>query len=44
MATRFNQKGRYLRSFLAPDSIFIDIMMNVLTITKFPSQGSAAIR
>ena len=29
MATRFNSKGRYLRSFLAADSIFIDIMMNV---------------
>jgi unsaturated chondroitin disaccharide hydrolase len=29
MATRFNSKGTFLRSFLAPDSIFIDIMMNV---------------
>ena len=29
MATRFNTGGRFLRSFLAPDSIFIDIMMNV---------------
>jgi len=29
MATRFNTNGKYLRSFLAPDSIFIDIMMNV---------------
>src|SRR5215217_2803134 len=29
MATRFNTTGKYLRSFLAPDSIFIDIMMNV---------------
>lgn len=29
MATRFNAKGKYLRSFLAPDSVFIDIMMNV---------------
>jgi unsaturated chondroitin disaccharide hydrolase len=29
MATRFNARGKYLRSFLAPDSIFIDIMMNV---------------
>jgi unsaturated chondroitin disaccharide hydrolase len=29
MATRFNTKGRFLRSFLAPDSNFIDIMMNV---------------
>jgi pfkB family carbohydrate kinase len=29
MATRFNTKGKFLRSFLAPDSIFIDIMINV---------------
>jgi unsaturated chondroitin disaccharide hydrolase len=29
LATRFNAKGRYLRSFLAPESCFIDIMMNV---------------
>jgi unsaturated chondroitin disaccharide hydrolase len=29
MATRFNTKGKFLRSFLAPDSIFIDIAMNV---------------
>ncbi len=29
LATRFNARGRYLRSFLAPDSLFIDIMMNV---------------
>ena len=29
LAMRFNEKGRYLRSFLAPDSLFIDIMMNV---------------
>ena len=29
MATRFNPAGRFLRSFLAPDSCFIDIMMNV---------------
>lgn len=29
MALRFNRKGRYLRSFLAPDSLFVDIMMNV---------------
>ena len=29
MATRFNRQGKYLRSFLAPDSNFIDIMMNV---------------
>jgi unsaturated chondroitin disaccharide hydrolase len=29
LATRFNPKGKFLRSFLAPDSNFIDIMMNV---------------
>lgn len=29
MATRFHDKGRFLRSFLAADSNFIDIMMNV---------------
>lgn len=29
MGMRFNAKGRYLRSFVAADSTFIDIMMNV---------------
>jgi unsaturated chondroitin disaccharide hydrolase len=29
MALRFQEKGRYLRSFVAPESLFIDIMMNV---------------
>jgi unsaturated chondroitin disaccharide hydrolase len=29
MGLRFNAKGRYLRSFVAPESCFIDIMMNV---------------
>jgi unsaturated chondroitin disaccharide hydrolase len=29
LATRFKDKGRYLSSFLGPDSLFIDIMMNV---------------
>jgi len=29
MSLRFNEKGRYLRSFLAANSLFIDIMMNV---------------
>ena len=29
LALRFQPKGRYLRSFLSQDSIFIDIMMNV---------------
>ena len=26
---RFKEKGQYLRSFVADDSLFIDIMMNV---------------
>jgi unsaturated chondroitin disaccharide hydrolase len=29
MSLRFKEKGQYLRSFLAEDSLFIDIMMNV---------------
>jgi unsaturated chondroitin disaccharide hydrolase len=29
LAMRFNEKGQYLRSFVAPESLFIDIMMNV---------------
>jgi len=29
LALRYSSKGRFLRSFLAPDSLFIDIMMNV---------------
>lgn len=29
MARHYNEVGQYLRSFVAPDSIFIDIMMNV---------------
>jgi unsaturated chondroitin disaccharide hydrolase len=29
LALRFNSKGQYLRSFVAPESLFIDIMMNV---------------
>ena len=29
LALRYQEKGRYLRSFLAEDSLFIDIMMNV---------------
>jgi unsaturated chondroitin disaccharide hydrolase len=29
MGLRFNEAGRYLRSFVAPESTFIDIMMNV---------------
>jgi unsaturated chondroitin disaccharide hydrolase len=29
LALRYNEKGKYLRSFVSEDSIFIDIMMNV---------------
>ncbi|MCE9526235.1 MAG: glycoside hydrolase family 88 protein [Planctomycetales bacterium] len=29
LAMRFMEKGKYLRSFVAPESLFIDIMMNV---------------
>src|SRR5206468_9892273 len=29
LALRFMPQGRYLRSFVAPESLFIDIMMNV---------------
>ncbi len=29
LALRFNPRGRYLRSFIGPESLFIDIMMNV---------------
>ncbi len=29
MALRFQPNGRYLRSFVSPDSLFIDIMMNI---------------
>lgn len=29
LALRFMEKGEYLRSFVAPESLFIDIMMNV---------------
>ena len=29
LAARFQEKGAYLRSFLAQESLFIDIMMNV---------------
>jgi unsaturated chondroitin disaccharide hydrolase len=29
LAMRFNPRGKYLRSFVAPESLFIDIMMNV---------------
>jgi unsaturated chondroitin disaccharide hydrolase len=47
LAMRFMEKGRYLRSFVAPESLFIDIMMNVPIIyyaarelSKEPQTGS----
>jgi unsaturated chondroitin disaccharide hydrolase len=41
MALRFNEQGRYLRSFLAEDSLFIDIMMNVGIIFYAAQQRSS---
>ena len=32
MGLRFNEEGKFLRSFVAPESCFIDIMMNVNVI------------
>jgi unsaturated chondroitin disaccharide hydrolase len=29
LALRFNENGKYLRSFVGPESLFVDIMMNV---------------
>ena len=45
MALRFNRKGRFLRSFVAADSLFIDIMMNVGIIYYAAEQtGDEALR
>ena len=38
MAMRFMQRGQYLRSFVEPASLFIDIMMNVGTIFRAARQ------
>ena len=38
MAMRFMEKGQYLRSFVEPASLFIDIMMNVGTIFRAGQQ------
>jgi unsaturated chondroitin disaccharide hydrolase len=40
MALRFNERGRYLRSFVAPESTFVDIMMNVGIIFYAAEQTS----
>jgi unsaturated chondroitin disaccharide hydrolase len=42
LAMRFIEKGRYLRSFLAEDSLFIDIMMNVGIIFYAAGQLSSS--
>ncbi len=42
LALRFIEKGRYLRSFLAEDSLFIDIMMNVGIIFYAAGQLSSS--
>jgi len=45
MSLRFNNKSKFLRSFLAEDSTFIDIMMNVGIIFYAAEQlGDAKIR
>ena len=44
LALRFKEKGRYLRSFVSDDSLFIDIMMNVGIIFYAAQQtGDAAL-
>ncbi len=44
MGLRFQPKGRYLRSFVAPESLFIDIMMNVGIVFYAAQQsGDAAL-
>lgn len=44
MGLRYREKGRYLRSFLAEDSLFIDIMMNVGIVFYAAQQsGDAAL-
>jgi unsaturated chondroitin disaccharide hydrolase len=42
MALRFKEKGRYLRSFVADESLFIDIMMNVGIIFYAAQQSGDA--
>ncbi|MEO6986457.1 MAG: glycoside hydrolase family 88 protein [Paralcaligenes sp.] len=44
MAKRFNQNGKYLRSFVDPGSTFVDIMMNVDIIFQAAElSGDAAL-
>jgi unsaturated chondroitin disaccharide hydrolase len=42
MAMRFMAKGQYLRSFVEPASLFVDIMMNVGTIFRAGLQSGDA--
>jgi len=42
LAMRFMERGQYLRSFVAPESLFIDIMMNVPLIFYAAKQTSDA--
>jgi len=45
LAMRFMERGEYLRSFVAPESLFIDIMMNVpLIFYAANSTGDARLR
>ena len=44
LALRFQQKGKYLCSFVAPESLFIDIMMNVgIIFWAAEKTGNAAL-
>lgn len=42
MGLRFNERGKFLRSFVAPESCFIDIMMNVGIIFYAAQQSNDA--
>jgi unsaturated chondroitin disaccharide hydrolase len=45
LAMRFMERGEYLRSFVAPESLFIDIMMNVPIIFYAANEtGDADLR
>jgi len=45
LALRFKEKGQYLRSFIGPQSLFIDIMMNVPIIYYAANEtGDAELR
>lgn len=45
LAMRFQEQGQYLRSFVAPESLFIDIMMNVPIIFYAAKEtGDAELR